>query len=137
MFVWLQAAILHLAIITTLYLTAGLMAALSWIVTMAVVFPFFASVRQVLEHRAESANSAIDYGTTAHGETHRMFGTGLLASTLGGAGFNRHLLHHWDPSVSYTRLPEVERFILGSPSRSELQLHYTTYSKVFKALYEQ
>ena len=29
---------------------------------------------------------------------------------FGGAGFNRHLLHHLDPSISYTRFDEFERF---------------------------
>jgi len=32
----------------------------------------------------------------------RLFGDDFFSCTFGGAGFNRHLLHHWEPQISYT-----------------------------------
>ena len=46
------------------------------------------------------------YCAACHGTSAK--GDGPLASTLGGAGFNRHLLHHWEPKISYTRFRELE-----------------------------
>ena len=37
---------------------------------------------------------------------------GPLANTVGSAGFNRHAIHHWEPQLSYTRLADVEAYLL-------------------------
>ena len=67
--------------------------ALAWTLGVAVFFPFFGALRQLLEHRDELASDDVDYTEVVHGAIHRLFGDGILASTLGGAGFNRHMLH--------------------------------------------
>src|SRR5712692_110365 len=84
----LRGAVLHLLIIGGSIWGGYRALALAWILGMAVFFPFFHSVRQLLEHRDEHAVSGVDYRTTAHGAVNRIFGDGPLASTLGGAGFN-------------------------------------------------
>ncbi len=109
--------------------------ALVWILGLAVFFPFFGALRQLLEHRDEYASADVDYTKQIHGAIHRLFGDGLLASTLGGAGFNRHLLHHWDPQVSCTRLRDLERFLLSTDARSFLEDHSTTYWRTFRKLF--
>ncbi len=109
--------------------------AVAWTIGMLIVFPFFASVRQVLEHRDENAKRDVDYHNVAHGVINRLFGDGLIADTLGGAGFNRHLLHHWDPQVSYTRLKDLELYLMDTPLADALKSRQTTYVKTFIRLF--
>ena len=108
--------------------------AAAWVGGMLIVFPFFASVRQVLEHRDENARNEVDHHTVAHGVINRLFGDGIIADTLGGAGFNRHLLHHWDPQVSYTRLRDLEEYLMDTPLAAALASRQTTYFKTFMRL---
>ena len=109
--------------------------ALAWVPAVVVFFPFFGALRQLLEHRDEYASDDADYTEVVHGAIHRLFGDGMLASTLGGAGFNRHLLHHWDPQLSCTRLRELERFLLTTDARAYLEDHSTTYARTFRTLF--
>jgi len=101
---------------------------------LVIFFPFFATLRQLLEHRSETADPAADYTREPHGAVTRMFGDGPLASSFGGAGFNRHLLHHWEPQVSYTRLKDLENFVRGTQAGAILELRRTTYAKAALAL---
>lgn len=119
-----------------LLVTRGLWpVALAWALGVVVFFPFFGALRQLLEHRDEYASDDVDYTEVVHGAIHRLFGDGILASTLGGAGFNRHLLHHWDPQLSCTRLRELERFLLTTDAREYLEEHSTTYVATFRRLF--
>ncbi len=108
--------------------------ALAWAAGLASVFPFFNATRQLLEHRDELANDSANYAEVAHGRINRLFGDSLLAQTLGGAGFNRHLLHHWEPQVSYTRLAELEAFVLQTPYAELFRQRQTTYVRTFLKL---
>jgi fatty acid desaturase len=101
--------------------------ALAWAIGVGGVFPAINTTRQLLEHRDDHADRAVDYARVPHGEVNRLFGSGPVASTLGGAGFNRHLLHHWDPGVSCTRLADLEAFLSGTEMAPALQLRRTTY----------
>jgi fatty acid desaturase len=104
--------------------------ALAWLAGMGVFFPFFGALRQLLEHRAGTASRI-----TPHGRTTRMFHEGPFASTFGAAGFTRHLLHHWDSSVSYTNLAQVETFLSGCAAARPHLADKTTYLRAFRALY--
>jgi fatty acid desaturase len=64
-----------------------------------------------------------------------VFGDGLIARTFGGAGFNRHLLHHWEPGISYTRLPDLEHFLNDTDLRPIMESRKTTYGRVFWRLF--
>ena len=130
---WLGAAC-HVAVLAIALVLGHWLVALSWTAGMALIFPFFAALRQVLEHRNEHASPDVDYQLEPHGAVNRLFGDGLLARTLGGAGFNRHLLHHWDPQVSYTRLPELERFLLETDMAELLRSRSTSYVETFRQL---
>jgi len=107
----------------------------TWFSGLLMVFPFLNSIRQLLEHRDENATSDQDFTKCDHGEVNRMFGSGPVASTLGSAGFNRHLLHHWDPQVSYTNLAEIERFLNDSNVAPILARHQTGYFPTFIRLF--
>jgi len=87
---------------------SGPAAAICWAVAYFIFSPFLGNLRQTLEHRSFDADPQIDYRRVAHGETLRNFGTGFFARYFGACGFNRHMFHHWDPSISYTRFDLME-----------------------------
>ena len=109
--------------------------ATAWVAGIGVFFPFFAALRQLLEHRDEHAPRGADFSRSPHGKVTRLFRPGPVGSTLGAAGFNRHLLHHWDPQVSYTRLADVERFLAQTDLAASLRTTRTTYLQTFVRLF--
>jgi fatty acid desaturase len=106
----------------------------AWALGMAAVHPFVNALRNLLEHRGFEARRDVDYARVDHGPVTRMFGGGPLASTLGGAGFNRHLLHHWEPQLSYTRFAELEAYLLDTPAAPIFRDATTTYARAFVRL---
>ena len=107
----------------------------SWICGVLVFFPFFGALRQLLEHRAGFPAGMESRAEIVYFATNRIFGDGLLASTFGAAGFNRHLLHHWDPQISYTRLRELESFLLDTQAEPYLRERQTSYWRTFGELF--
>jgi fatty acid desaturase len=132
--VMLVAALVALTIGITSLLLGEPALAVAWFLALVIFLPSFIVVRQVLEHRSLDADPAVDYAVVAHGATNRLFGDGPLASTLGAAGFNRHLLHHWDPGVSYTRLGDLESFLLETPASDAIRRSQTTYLATLRQL---
>jgi hypothetical protein len=130
----LSALVLHGVVVAGSIAAGHWPVALAWIAGMGVYFPFFGALRQLLEHRSAEASRSVDYRSTPHGRTTRMFHEGLLGSTFGAAGFTRHLLHHWDATVSYTNLAEVEGFLRGCTA-ARAHLSKTSYLRVFAVLY--
>lgn len=110
------------------------LAAAAWLWGVLFVFPCLASLRQLLEHRAEDADPETDYTQVDHGAVNRLFGDGPLASTFGSAGFNRHALHHWEPQLSYTRLADLEEYLLRTPLAPLIRERQTTYAETARRL---
>jgi len=108
--------------------------AMAWPIGMVLVHPAINALRQLLEHRSFNAKSSIDYSRKPHGAVTRIFAGGPIGSTLGGAGFNRHLLHHWEPQISYTRLAELEAFLLESEAAGVIRRSKTTYARALTRL---
>ena len=134
---WIVLCIgLHLTIAGGLWLAGFEAAGAAWLCGVVLVTPFFISLRQALEHRSEEAEAKLDYREVDHGAVNRLFGDGPVANTLGSAGFNRHALHHWDPGIPYTRLRDVERYLMNTPAAAEIQKRQTTYSETFLRLLE-
>jgi fatty acid desaturase len=133
---WLIAGgLVNICIILTASLLVHWSLSLAWILSMLIVFPFFATLRQILEHRDELAGSNLDFTTTPHGKITRIFTSGFMSRSFGGAGFNKHMIHHWDPQISYTRFKDVEAFLLRSAATKELIGNAkTTYWQAFKKL---
>jgi fatty acid desaturase len=107
----------------------------AWAIGFLIWLPFFSMLREILEHRAWDARDDVDYRRVPHGAFTRLFGDGPLASTFGAAGFNRHLLHHWEPQVSYTRLRELERFLRGTQLGPVIAARQTSYPTCFMRLF--
>jgi fatty acid desaturase len=129
------------ALLSVLFYFHEWAAMVGWIGGVLVFYPFFGALRQLLEHRGElpvpaeakiPAKERIEVVCYA---TNRLFGDGVLASTFGAAGFNRHLLHHWDPQISYTRLRELENFLLDTEAAPYLRERQTTYWRTVKHLF--
>lgn len=108
--------------------------ALVWAIAVVFVFPFFASTRQILEHRAADAACSMDLSVVPQGPVNRLFGTDLFSRYFGAAGFNRHLLHHWDPTVSYTRFDEMQAFFIATHLQGSLAKAQSSYAATFVAL---
>lgn len=123
-----QLSFLFLFFITKQYWVIGI-----WLLAFGSFFPFFGSLRQLLEHRSEWASNKKNYLKTAHGKTNRIF-NGNFASTFGSAGFDRHLLHHLEPQISYTNLRELEDYLNNTAIAPQLKKHQTTYFKTFISL---
>jgi fatty acid desaturase len=109
-------------------------AAFTWAIGVGVVFPFLSALREQLEHRSEDASSAIDYSVVPHGAVNRMFAPTLFARSFGSAGFRRHLLHHWDPSVSYTCFDEFEQFLMRTTLASNVDAARISYGAVWRRI---
>ena len=112
------------------FLTGHWWASVSWTIGLVGFFPLSCAVRQLLEHRPVEPLSA-------HAGTTRIFQPGLFCTIFGGAGFDRHFLHHLEPQVSYTRLKELEQFLLDTPLKGLIQERYSTYLSAFVRLYER
>lgn len=119
------------------YAWSGWPGLMAWLLGVGSFFPLFATVRQLLEHRAADAEPATDYSLSNHGAFTRMFGRGPLAATLGGAGFNRHLLHHWEPQVPCTRLAELERYLSGTSAGPVMAARRSSYAAAFTAAWRR
>jgi len=107
--------------------------AIAWAAGVCIFFPCFGAVRNLLEHRPsrrEETSHDDDQAVT------RIFGDGPFSSTFGGAGFNRHLLHHWEPQVSYTNLKELEHFLLTTQLRDVIEARRTSYWRTLTELFQ-
>ena len=109
--------------------------ALAWVFGVGLVFPFVGATRQLLEHRKPDADDTANYFQVDHGSYTRLFDAGFFASIFGGAGFNRHLLHHWEPQISYTNLAELECFLAKTPMRNVMDQYRTTYVRAEAQLF--
>lgn len=131
----LAGAAIHGLLLTAFVYNGFLVAAISWITGFGLCFPFFASLRQLLEHRDEYAKATTDFSKQPHGKISRLFYHTLLSSTFGAAGFTRHMIHHWDPQVSYTRMKDVEAFLeQDQQTASILAGSRISYTAVFRKL---
>jgi fatty acid desaturase len=126
---------LHLMILTVTFLTGNWPFAIVWMLGFGIFFPFFATIRQILEHRDELANHSTNFYKQPHGKVSRLFVHTISSSSFGSAGFTRHMIHHWDPQISYTRLKDIETFLTNCNLTAPIiQSSRTTYSRVFKKL---
>jgi fatty acid desaturase len=131
----LAGFILHIIILTAAFLTGNWPFAIAWILGFGIFFPFFATIRQILEHRDELAHHTSNFYKQPHGKVSRLFVHTIISSSFGSAGFTRHMIHHWDPLISYTRLKDIEEFLTAcKKTASVIQSSRTTYTKVFKKL---
>lgn len=130
-----SGAIIHGSIVFGFWYFEQNAALAAWLIGVGLLMPLVGSIRQILEHRMGDARSDTDYSRVDQGACTRMFGDSLFAKLLGASGFNRHLLHHWEPQIPYTRLPELERFLADTQMRPILDKRRTTYFTAFRQLF--
>ena len=118
--------LMNLSLLAIAYFTENYFWIPAWIIGMFSIYPFFNSVRQVIEHRDEKAEASVDYSKVNHGIVTRFFRFNIFSYFFGGAGFDKHLLHHWDPQISYTRLKEVEDFLATNHECNDIITHSKT-----------
>jgi hypothetical protein len=122
-----RAAVIH-GLIIGIPIWLGLYAvAAGWLFGLVAMYPFFGTVRPMLEHRAYDALCETDFRDVEHGPINRLFGEDLFSRYFGAAGTNKHLLHHWDPGISYTRFADMEAFMLRTSSAPHIEDNRTTY----------
>lgn len=132
---WLVGVGYHLSVLALAAAMGWWALAFAWVAGLLAWFPFFAGLRQLLEHRDEAARHDVNYAQEAHGALARIFRPGPLTRILGSAGFDRHLLHHLEPQISCTRLAELESFLRGTELGPFLEANTTSYPAAFQALY--
>jgi fatty acid desaturase len=125
----LRGVAVHGALLLSLLALGAWPAALAWCGGMAIFFPVFATLRPLLEHRPAKSDSKILSNDRL--SVTRVFDDGLFARIFGGAGFNRHLLHHWEPSISYTRLADLDHYLSATSIGSIVDERRTTYRQAF------
>src|ERR1700733_1258030 len=125
----------HIVISAATYIFGSIWLSLAWIAGVGAIFPFFGALRQLLEHRDERADAKANYFETDHGAYTRIFGSDVFSSIFGGAGFNRHLLHHWEPSISYTNLSELEAYLRDTDVAPLIEMRRSSYFKAFASLF--
>jgi fatty acid desaturase len=131
----LVGVITHGAIVAVLLWLGAPGAALAWVFAVFSVMPILNTNRQLLEHRHPAARLDVDYSTIDQGACTRMFSDGWLDRAFGPAGGHQHLLHHWEGQVSYTRLADLERFLLDTPLRPVIDRRRTTYAQALASLF--
>jgi fatty acid desaturase len=132
--------VLHAIIVLGLVNIFGSRSALIWIICTVFITPGLGIVRNILEHRyVESID--LDVWNVLMGKTisiedpqqvtTRIFTTSRLSSVWGSMGFTRHLLHHWDPSISFLNLDKVHEFLLNTQIGEQLKAMDTTFASTF------
>jgi fatty acid desaturase len=110
--------------------------AIVWILSMLVFFPFFATIRQLIEHRDELAASENAFYNSPQRKISRLFTDSIFSKLFGPAGFNKHIIHHWDPVLPFTALGKDETFLAGCDKTKEIiETSKTTYFAAFKKLW--
>lgn len=130
-----RGLLVHALLLAALLALGGWRPALAWVIGVGAFLPLFGALRQLLEHRSPEADPTADYARTPHGAHTRVFRGGPFAKTFGGAGFDRHLLHHWEPQVSYTRLAELEDLLRATSAREAIEANTTTYLRAARQLW--
>lgn len=127
----------HVAILVILFYFSSVYAMIAWMLAAGSFYPFFNRLRQLMEHRSDKAAKHIDYRHKPHGKLSRIFGNSLFDRSFGSAGFNKHLLHHLEPGISYTRLDEMEAFLKETMASQSIKNKKTSYSRTFIKLFNR
>ena len=118
--------ILNCMLLLAIYNFGGSLLVFMWLAGQYSLLPLFAATRQLLEHRGLNQN-----------HLSRNFDHGLFSRFFGGAGFTEHLIHHWEPQISYTRTRELYRFLKHTQVSDILIKRKSTYFETFRVLWNQ
>ena len=124
----------HLGVTTLIIFVFGYFTAVVWVYTFLTGVPLFFKIRQTLEHRNVDHDKTKSFINIDHGPINRLFKSNFFSRFFGSAGFNKHLLHHWDPSLSYTNFREFENFLLKTKLKEQILNSKSNYNKIFSNL---
>lgn len=129
--------IFHMSVFFTILKFHGFELTIVYFLSFFIFFPLFTSIRQILEHRSFNASNEINYNETNHGQTNRIFKDSIFSRYFGAAGFNKHLLHHINPNVSYTCFNELEKeLVTNEKYSSQINNSKTSYTKALISLFK-
>ena len=138
--------LLHSLILLIIFNLLSFQTLVVWLFSTFFLTPALGILRNLLEHKyVESVDSAIWYQILGRERpadvvlnvTTRTFTKSLLSRLYGSMGFTRHLLHHWDPSISFSNLGEVHKFLLETPLEANLRKVDSTFSSTFIHLWRK
>jgi fatty acid desaturase len=109
-----------------------------WFASWFIFMPGLAASRNLIEHRFLESSMHLEIETTLVGfpnVTSKLFTLRRSSKIFGAMGFDRHLIHHWDPSISARNLAEVHKFLLTTQLSQMLIDIPTTYTSAAKNLW--
>lgn len=119
----------QLILCVALYYWISPYCSLAWALSIFITDPFVMRIRQTLEHRDSERVERGVIEQPSLEATNKIFGSDWFSRFFGGAGFNKHLIHHMDPSVSYTRFDEVINFLESTEANEYVRANSSTYFK--------
>ena len=127
------AVLFHGSIVSIMYIYNLKYSSLVYLLSVLILFPTLAKIRQKLEHRDENARADIDYSLVNHGEYNKIFSDSFFSRFFGAAGFNKHYLHHLNPTISYTNFNEFEKYVKKNNENlhNKIISSKTTYFETF------
>lgn len=128
---------MQIIIILIFYNFFSIFLAIAWFVGFFFISTFLEKIRQTCEHRSLNATKEINYKKIEHGPVNRIFGSDFFSRYFGAAGFNKHLLHHIDPSISYTAFRDMESFMVNSNASHLVQKNQLSYFQTIKSLFNK
>lgn len=137
-------AVIHVTIFLVIYFGLGLAPVVVYLSCLLVIAPLLGMLRNLLEHRYVEAVDPILWEMFLNSSskrveinqvTTRTFTQSIFSKLYGSMGFTHHLVHHWDPSISYKNLEKVHDFLLSSECGELLAKTDTTYTKTFFYLF--
>ena len=143
-FIPIAGVVIHTLIIALIYFGLGIRSLIVWSISLLIVAPSLGMLRNLLEHRYVEAVDPVlwSFFTSPNGKsieinqiTTRTFTESMFSRLYGSMGFTRHLLHHWDPSISYLNLEKVHEFLLNSEVGELMKKTDTTYTRTFFYLF--
>ena len=146
LFIPVLGILLHILILLLIYNLFGIQVLIVWFFSTFFLTPALGILRNLLEHKyVEGVDSEIWYQIIGRSRpdnlipnvTTRTFTKSMISRVYGSMGFTRHLLHHWDPSISFSKLDEVHRFFLQTPLEVNLRKVDSTFTSTFIHLWRK
>jgi fatty acid desaturase len=138
--------LIHLQVLIAMFLWASYPVLVFWALTTFFLTPALGIVRNLLEHKyVESVQPEIWYQILGREQpqnlvssvTTRTFTHSALSKLYGSMGFTRHLIHHWDPAISFSNLEEVHNFLLDTKLGANLTMVDATFTRTFLHLWQR
>jgi fatty acid desaturase len=112
----------------------------TWGISWFLLMPALAATRNLLEHRYTESDMHLELQDSLVGfknVTTRLFTQSVLSKIFGPIGFDRHVLHHWDPSIPAKDLKKVHDFLATTELKPMLDILPSTYYQAARTLWRE